>query len=76
MATSLATQLLHGDHEVSCPVCEYPIWIMYAEIVAQNLVRCPCCRTGVWLRDADGSAQNVGDVIEQQIDQALKGLFR
>src|SRR5829696_1912631 len=58
MATSLATQLLHGDHEVGCPRCGYPIWIMYAEIVAQTAVRCPCCRIGIWLHDADGSTQN------------------
>jgi hypothetical protein len=76
MGESLATQLLHGDLEVDCPQWEYPIWVQYAEVVAQAAVLCPCCRTRIWLRDAEGSAQNAGDVIEQQINQTLKDLFK
>jgi hypothetical protein len=75
MGGSLATQLLHSDLELSCPRCKYPIWIRYAEVVAQTAVLCPCCRIRIWLRDADGSAQNAGDVIEEQINQALRGFF-
>jgi hypothetical protein len=75
MGESLATQLLHSDFEVECPECGYPIWVQYAEVGAQAAVLCPCCRTRIWLRDAEGSMQNAGDVIEQQINQALKDLF-
>jgi hypothetical protein len=75
MGESLTTQLLHGDLDVDCPQCEYPVWVQYAEVVAQAAVLCPCCRTRIWLRDAEGSMQNAGDVIEKQINQALKDLF-
>jgi hypothetical protein len=75
MGESLATQLLHSDLEVNCPGCEYPVWITYAEMVVQTAVLCPCCRVRIWLRDVDGSVQNIGDVIEQQLNRALKGLF-
>jgi hypothetical protein len=76
MAESLATQFLHSDLEVDCPACEYLIWVMWAEVVAQIAVTCPCCRARIWLRDAEGSMQNAGQVIEQQIEQALKGLWK
>jgi hypothetical protein len=76
MGKSLATQLLHSDLEVDCPQCGYLIWVQYAEVVAQAAVLCPCCRTRIWLSDAEGSVQNAGDVIEQQVNQALKDLFR
>jgi len=76
MGESLATQLLHSDLEVDCPECGYPLWIQYAEVVVQAAVLCPCCRVRIWLHDAQGSAQNAGEVIEQQINQALKDLFK
>lgn len=76
MGESLATQLLRSDDEVACSTCGYPIWVRYSEIVAQAAVTCPCCFTQVWLVDQTGSAQNAGEVIEQQIAHALKGLFR
>jgi hypothetical protein len=50
--------------------------VWYAEVVVQTAVLCPCCRIRIWLHDAGGSAQNLGDVIEQQINQALKGFSK
>ncbi|MCX9193120.1 hypothetical protein C3Y87_17205 [Carbonactinospora thermoautotrophica] len=76
MSESLSTQFLSADLEVPCPSCRYPIWVRYVEVVAQAAVLCPCCHVWVWLRDADGSVQNAGDVIEQQLKHALKGLFK
>jgi hypothetical protein len=76
MSESLATQFFHSDLEVDCPRCGYPLWVQYAEVVVQTAVLCPCCRTRIWLHDAQGSAHNLGEVIEQQINQALKGLFK
>lgn len=76
MAESLATQFLHSDVEVDCPACQYPIWVTWAEIVVQAVVRCPCCRIQIQLRDAEGSMQNAGQIIEQEINQALKGLWK
>jgi hypothetical protein len=76
MAEALETQLLHDDLEVDCPECEYPIWVTGAEVVAQAAVTCPCCRARTWVIDADGTFQNAGRVIEQQINQALKGLWQ
>jgi hypothetical protein len=76
MGESLTTQLLHSDLEVSCPRCGYLLWVQYAEVVVQTAVLCPCCRVRVWLHDADGGVQDAGKIIEQQITQALKGLFK
>ncbi len=76
MGESLTTQLLHGDLEVDCPRCRYPVWVQYAEVVVQTAVLCPCCRIRIRLHDAQGSVHNAGQVIEQQINQALKGLFK
>jgi hypothetical protein len=76
MGESLATQLLRSDVEVACPNCGYPVWVWYAEVVVQTAVLCPCCRIRIWLHDAGRSAQNLGDVIEQQINQALKGFSK
>jgi hypothetical protein len=76
MVEALETQLLHADLEVDCPGCEYPIWVTGAEVVAQTAVTCPCCRARTWVLDADGSLQNVGRVVEQQINQALRDLWR
>lgn len=75
MSGSLATQLLGAAMEVDCPTCGYPVWVRYSEVVAQAAVICPCCFTRIWLVDEAGSAQNAGDIIEQRITQALKGLF-
>jgi hypothetical protein len=72
---SLATQFLHSDVEVDCSACGYPIWVTWAEIVVQAVVRCPCCRIKNQLRDNEGSIQNAGRIAEQAINQALKGLF-
>jgi hypothetical protein len=72
---SLATQFLHSDVEEDCPACGYPIWVSWAEIVVQAVVRCPCCRIKIQLRDADGSVQNAGRIAEQMINEALKGMF-
>lgn len=74
MAESLETQFLHADREVECPVCEYPIWVIWAEIDAQAIILCPCCRTRIRLVDAEGSVQNAARAVEQQISQLLKGL--
>ncbi|MFJ9909424.1 hypothetical protein ACIRVK_42535 [Streptomyces sp. NPDC101152] len=76
MGESLATQFLSADLERACPTCGYLMWVRYSEVVAQTAVTCPCCYTQVWLADSNGSAQNAGDVIQQQITQALKGLSR
>jgi hypothetical protein len=75
VAESLAIQFLHSDLDVDCPGCQYPIWVSWAEIVVQAVVLCPCCRIKIQLRDAEGSMQNAGHVIEEQINQALKGLW-
>jgi hypothetical protein len=56
--------------------CEYPIWVTGADVVAQTAVICPCCRARTWVIDADGSFQNAGRIIEQQVNQALKGLWQ
>jgi hypothetical protein len=76
MAEALETQLLHADLDVGCPACEYPIWVTGADVVAQTAVICPCCRARTWVIDADGSFQNAGRIIEQQVNQALKGLWQ
>jgi ribosomal protein S27E len=73
---SLATQLLSADLETACPSCGYLMWIRYSEVVAQTAVTCLCCYTHIWLIDETGSAQNAGDILQQQITQALKGLFQ
>jgi hypothetical protein len=75
MAASLATQFLHSDLELDCPVCEYPVWVTWAEIVVQLAVLCPCCRARIQLSDDEGSMQNAGLVVEQEINRALKGLW-
>jgi hypothetical protein len=76
MGESLTTQLLHGDLEANCPRCGYLLWVQYAEIVVQSAVLCPCCRIRIWLHDAYGSVQNARQIIEQQINQTLKGLLQ
>ncbi|MFJ6054641.1 hypothetical protein [Streptomyces sp. NPDC092307] len=76
MAESLATQMLRSDLEADCPFCGYLVWIRYSEVVAQTAVTCPCCHARIWLVDETGSARNAGAVIERQIAQALKGMFR
>lgn len=76
MGESIGTQILHTDLEVPCPRCEYPVWVRGAEVVAQTTVLCPCCRTRIQLVDDNGSAQNAGDVIERQITETLKRMFR
>lgn len=76
VAESLDSQLLRADFDVECPKCGYPIWFIGAEVVAQASVTCPCCRARTWLRDEGGSFQNAGQVIEQQINDALKDLWR
>jgi hypothetical protein len=73
---ALETQFLHAALEVDCPGCEYPIWVTGAEIVAQAAVLCPCCRVRAWVVDADGSFQNAARVVEQEINQALRDLWR
>ncbi|OUC93013.1 hypothetical protein [Streptomyces swartbergensis] len=73
---SITTQLLNADLETACPSCGYLMWVRYSEVVAQTAVICPCCFTQIWLVDETGSAQNAGDAIQQQITQAMKGLFR
>ncbi len=74
VSESLASQFLHSDLEFDCPVCRYPVWVTWAEVVVQLTVRCPCCRAAIRLADADGSMQSAGRVIEEQINQMLKGL--
>jgi hypothetical protein len=61
--------------EIDCPECEYPIWVLWSEIVAQTAVRCPCCRVRIRLIDSTGSAQNLEADIERHINETLKGLF-
>lgn len=75
MGQSLSTQILSSEREVPCPRCHYPIWVRHSEIVTQVGATCPCCRVLVLLHDATGSAKNAGMVMEQQIRDALKGLF-
>jgi uncharacterized Zn finger protein (UPF0148 family) len=75
MAKSLSTQLLDAETEIPCPACGYPLWVLLAEVTAQASVLCPCCRRRVWLRDADGSTQIAADMVQRQIEQALKGMF-
>lgn len=76
VSPSLASQILHSDHEVDCPECGYPVWIRFSEVIAQCTVTCPCCRLRLHLIDSDGTMQTLGDTLERQIDQALKGLTR
>ncbi|MEU7749330.1 hypothetical protein [Nonomuraea sp. NPDC049158] len=76
MGESLATQFLKADLEIACTQCGYPMWIRYSEVVVQATVTCPCCFLQVLLVDDTGSAQNAGEVVDQQIAQALKGLLR
>jgi hypothetical protein len=70
---SLETQFLRADREVECPACEYPIWVIWAEIVAQAIILCPCCRIRIHLVDAEGSVQAAARTVEQQINQFLEG---
>lgn len=76
MAEWLEARFLHVDLEVECPGCEYPIWVMGAEIIAQAALTCPCCRTRVWMIDADGSFQNADRDIERHIEKAVEELWR
>lgn len=76
MGESLATQFLSANLETACPACGYLMWLRYSEVVAQTAVTCPCCYTQIWLIDETSSAQNAGDSVQQQITQALKGIFR
>ncbi|MEV7010229.1 hypothetical protein [Streptosporangium sp. NPDC051022] len=75
MGQSLATQFLHSDLDIPCPACRYIMWVRWSEIVAQCVITCPCCRIDVRLTDGEGGMQTAGSAIEQQINQALKGLF-
>ncbi|WP_406131602.1 hypothetical protein [Streptomyces sp. NBC_00989] len=61
---------------MACPTCEYLMWARYSEAAARTAVTCPCCYTRIWLVDDTGSAQNAGDIVQQQIAQALKGILR
>jgi hypothetical protein len=61
-----------SDYDVSCPLCEYPIWVRLIEVVAHVAVTCPCCRARIWLSDSDGSVQNSGEEMERALDQVLK----
>lgn len=72
---SLGAQFLRGDFELPCPNCEYPFWVTGADVIAQVIVLCPCCRGGVRLVDSEGSMQNAAQVVEQAINEALRGLF-
>ncbi|MFE7029134.1 hypothetical protein ACFU9Y_02420 [Streptomyces sp. NPDC057621] len=76
MGESLAIQFLSADLETACPACGYLMWVRCSEIVAQTDVTCACCYSQIQLVDKTGSAQNAGDVIQQQITHALKGLFK
>jgi hypothetical protein len=76
VAEALETLLLHADLEVKCPKCEYPNWVTGAEFAAQAAVTCPCCRTRCWMSDANGRFRHFGRDIQQQIDQASRGLRR
>ena len=71
----LATQFLHSDLEVDCPVCSYPVWVRYSEVVCEAAVLCPCCRTTIKLIDERGAAATAADVVEEVMQQAFKGLF-
>jgi Zn finger protein HypA/HybF involved in hydrogenase expression len=71
----LTTQLLHGDLEVECPKCTYPIWVKYSEIVVEVAVLCPCCRVTIALVDTRASMALAGVEIEREIDSVLKGFF-
>ncbi|MGW4294004.1 hypothetical protein ACWEH1_13240 [Micromonospora chersina] len=75
MSPSLAGQILHGDHELGCPECGYPVWIRLSEVVAECTVTCPCCRIRIRLFDSSGKMQTLGDTLERQIERAMKGLF-
>jgi hypothetical protein len=59
---------------LGCPVCQYPIWVTWAEMVVQAAILCPCCRTRIQLVDAAGSVQNAARAVEYQINQVLRGL--
>jgi ribosomal protein S27E len=74
MAESLAAQFLHANLEVECPTCQYPIWVTWAEAVVQASILCPCCRDRIRLTDPEGGMQNAARVVEQQINEVLKGL--
>jgi hypothetical protein len=71
----LATQMLDSDIEVPCPGCCYPIWVLWAEVVAQASVVCPACRRRVHLVDHEGGMQNAPAEVEQIIRRAVEGLF-
>lgn len=75
VSPSLASQILHDDHEVDCPQCGYPVWIRFSEVIAQCTVTCPCCRLRLHLVDGGGSMQMLGDTLERQIDRAVKDIF-
>ncbi|MDG4795394.1 hypothetical protein [Micromonospora sp. WMMD1082] len=72
---SLASQILHGDHEIDCPECGYQVWIRLSEVIAQCTVTCPCCRLQLRLLDVGGKMQTLGDTLDRQINRAVKGIF-
>lgn len=76
VSPSLASQILHGDHEVDCPECGYPVWIRFSEVIAQCTVTCPCCRLRLHLLDSSGQMQTLGSTLERMLDRALKGWTR
>jgi hypothetical protein len=71
----LSPDLTRHALEVPCPACEYPVWVIWAEIVAGSTVICPCCRVRVRLVDDTGSAQVAAAEIKAAV-QAIRDVLR
>jgi hypothetical protein len=73
--TSLSRDIVRHALDVPCPMCKYPVWVIWAEIVTGSTVICPCCRVGMRLVDETGSAQMVAARIQAAV-QTLGEVFR
>ena len=67
---SLSLELAKHDFDAPCPRCEYPVWVVWAEVIAGVSLICPCCRVGIRLIDDGGSVQ----VAPRRMQEALESL--
>lgn len=64
--------------DVPCPVCQYPVWVILAEVAAGITVVCPCCRGTIRLVDSTGSVQAAPAIVQHALEDLagqLKGMF-
>ncbi len=75
---SLSRFVMGNAIDVPCPHCQYPIWVVWAEVAARVSVICPCCRVTIRLVDETGSVQTAPEQMQAALDgleSALRGIF-